>query len=193
MKSFLPVHRNHCRVDSFSNISHRGSSMYPGVPTTVSAQDTTHLPPESNLEYMPAGSTTVKRRTIADGILINSDLSSERLNPAIAMAHSNSAHSLRNSNSNLTTMSRPQTLDNLDGFSSTKSGGAVFDFAYDPSSESNDIVSDDLQERKSQSLLSSTDDRTSLSSSTKPRKSLMSTKLFKSFSNIRFRKKHTTT
>ena len=189
----LHSHRRLSTEFLFSTISNRGSSINALPPTTVLSQDITNPSMENNLEYVPTSSTTVKRRTFADGLLINSDHSVERLSISAAMARSNSSSNLHNSNNNLTEIPRTQTYDTLDGFSSLKPGGPVFDIAYDPALESNDIVPDDFQERKSQSYLSSSDDRTSLGSAIKPRRSLMSTKLFKSFSNIRFRKKHSTT
>lgn len=144
----------------------RGFSLNVPLPTAKSANEMTTL-----LENNGENSTTAVKRRIFDGnALINSSISSD------------SANNLLNID---VPRQRANTSDSVDIVAPTK---PHFDIVTDLPSDNFDSI-----ETKSQLIPSIGDDQESISSSTKSRKSLRTSKLFKSFSNIRFRKKTSTT
>ena len=94
-----------------------------------------------------------------------------------SMIHSNSSNGMTNSPS--------QYRDNSPG-TSIKQNRRTFDGAFDLSNE--DLLDDQQQDEPNPSLT----DLHSLSSPEKRRRQIISTKLFKPFHNIRFRKKNST-
>lgn len=149
-----------------SGMNFRGFSLNVPLPTAKSANEMTTL-----LENNGENSTTaVKRRIFDENALINSSISSD------------SANNLLNID---VPRQRANTSDSVDIVAPTK---PHFDIVTDLPSDNFDSI-----ETKSQLIPSIGDDQESISSSTKSRKSLRTSKLFKSFSNIRFRKKTSTT
>jgi len=149
-----------------SGMNFRGFSLNVPLPTAKSANEMTTLL-ENNGENVTIAS---KRRIFHENALINSSMSSD------------SANNLLNID---VPRQRANTSDSMDIVAPPK---PHFDIVTDLPSDNFDSI-----ETKSQLIPSIGDDQESISSSTKSKKSLRTSKLFKSFSNIRFRKKTSTT
>ena len=105
-------------------------------------------------------------------------------NPSVI--HSNSAHSLTNSHLNSNTTDRSEYPESI---LSTQQAKSIFEGIHDLQMDNNDSISDDQQLQYDRN--SSQGDRQSMSSPEKSRRQMLSSKIFKPFQNIRFRKKNT--
>ena len=159
------------------------------LPTSKSTQDMNNVS-ETNAELSTGNSIAAKRRLFHENALINSSLSSDTTNSL------SNGQDLTLLNVDLP-RSRANTVESLENLGSTKTMANQpkphFDIITDLPMDSNDSLPMDSAETKSQLINSNGDDDESISSSTKSRKSIRSSKLFKSFSNLRFRKKTNTT
>jgi hypothetical protein len=108
------------------------------------------------------------------------------------MINSPSASGLSDSNLNPTAVDRQNTYESLDISLSSRQTNPSLGDTLDLQSDNNASISDDPQQydRTSQYADSTYDERRSISSSEKTRRQMISTKLFKPFQNIRFRKKN---
>ncbi len=149
-----------------SNLNSRGLITNALFPTSNSQQDTISQT-DSGFEQSNSPSVTLKQRAMKN----NRSLT----NPTIL--HSNSNNSINN------------TPDSVDASSGMKPSRSLFESIPDLPNEKNGYSPDDLQQYD---RASSTDDRQSISSPEKRRKQLLSTKIFKPFQNMRFRKKTST-
>ncbi len=133
---------------------------------------------DSGIEQSNSPLTTLKQRAI-----MNYRSSNDRFSTNPSVLHSNSSNSITNSSIN------PTNYEYLKNSSSMKQIRSLFEGIPDLSNENNDSIPDDQVQYDRNS---STDDRQSISSPEKTRKHIISTKLFKPFQNIRFRKKNST-
>jgi hypothetical protein len=124
---------------------------------------------DSGIEQSNSPSITLKQRAIMNNRSSN--------NPTFVQ--SNSVNSITNSSIN-------PTYENLIN-SSMKQSRSLFNGIPDPPNDNNDYLIDDQQQYDRNS---STGDRQSIPSPGKTRKQIFSTKIFKPFQNIRFRKKN---
>ena len=159
----------------------------------MSQQDTISQS-DSGIEPSNSPSATLKRR-----VIMNMRSSNERLSNNPSTFHSNSANGLTDSHSNSTAVNRQNTYESLDNSLSSRQTKPVFEGISDLQVDNNDSISDDQQQQQqqqydktSQSIDSSYDDGQSSSSPEKTRKQMISTKFFKPFQNMRFRKKNST-
>ncbi|CAF1031135.1 unnamed protein product [Rotaria sordida] len=109
--------------------------------------------------------------------------------------YSKSSNSLNDLNRNTINYNRPNTYDSLGNTLPSKQTKSSYEPITDRQFSHNDSISDDQQTQldgNSQIINSSIDDRRSLPSLEKTRKHIISTKFFKPFQNIRFRKKIST-
>ncbi len=169
----------------------RGLPINSLIPNQISQQDTISQS-DSGIEPSNSPSTILKRRT-----MMNIRSSNERLSNNSSVLHSNSANGLIDSHSNSTVIDRQSTYESLDNSLSSRQTKPVFEGIIDLQADNSDSISDDQQlhqyDRNSQIIDSSyADGQSSSSSPEKTRKQMISTKLFKPFQNMRFRKKNTT-
>ena len=142
-------------------------------------------------EYLNSPLMSLTRRAINHSTLLNDNASSERLLSNSKMIYSQSSNGLNNSNINSTKIIRNNTNDSLDVLSTTllsnRQTKPIFDLMTDQQSDNNDSIHDDGKSLKSNSI---NDEQITPSSFDKRRKPILSSKLFRSFHNIRFRKKN---
>jgi hypothetical protein len=153
----------------------RGISGNSLIPTQISQQDTISQS-DSGIEPSNSPTSALKRTK-----LMNSRPSN---NPTVI--HSNSANSLTDSHLNSNIIDRSEYPE---GLLSSKQAKSVFEGIHDLQMDNNDSISDDQQLQYDRN--SSYGDRQSMSSPEKSRKQMLSSKLFKPFQNMRFRKKNT--
>lgn len=167
--------------------------MNPFQSSLAAGQHETLLQNEINYDHSNSPSSTLKRRAIANSLLMNLRSSNERLStfPSSSIASlTNGSNDFHSTNQGI---EREMTVDSFDQIPASRQGRPLFeaitDFpvdrkepAFEPSMANNDT-----------SLLTNalTDDRRSLSSE-KARKELSARRLFKPFQNMRFRKKSST-
>ncbi len=163
----------------FSNINNRSNQ--------ISQQDIMTRS-DNGFEYPNSPLLSLKRRAITNSTLF-SNRSTERLSSNSRMVYSNSINGLNNSNTTVTGMMRQNPDDSFDILSLNRQIRPTFDIITDQQSDKND---DHQQEydRKSQISDSVYDDQQTTLSVDKKRKQMITTKLFKPFYNIRFRKKN---
>jgi hypothetical protein len=151
-------------------MNNRGILTNTFLPTQISQQDTISQS-DSGIEQSNSPTVNLKQRAIINNRSLNNS----------SVIHSNSANGITNSSIN---------SDSIDNTSSLKQSRSVFECIPDLQNDNQDFMLDDQQQYDRNS---STDDRQSMSSPEKKRRQIISTKLFKPFQNMRFRKKNTTT
>jgi hypothetical protein len=144
---------------------------------------------DNDFEHLNCSSTALKRRAIYNSGLLNNRTSSDRLSPTPKIVHSRSTNGLNNSTIKLNEMIRENTHDSLDILSLNRQTKPIFDIITDQQFDNNGSTLDD---RKSQISDSTYDYQQSILSPTSRRKQLTSSRLFRSFHNLRFRKKNNT-
>ena len=176
----------------FSSSNARGVSINPLLPLAISQHDSTNQA-EPSLEPYNAMSTLLKRRTIGDSHAVSNHLSTDGLINSATMVYSSSTSGLNNAHQPSTGIIRTNTHDSFDVLSASRPARSTFDMISDLPSDTRDSMSSDLQQDSISQLLSSVnDDRSSLQSSDKARKSMLSTRILKPFQNMRSRKKNST-
>jgi hypothetical protein len=157
-------------------VNNRGLSGNSTAPIQTSQQDTISQS-DSGIEQSNSPSSTLLRRTLMNTRPTNNNTS---------VIHSNSANSLNDQHSSI---DRHNPSEYLDGSLSSKQTKSLFEGIHDLQLDNNDSISE-YQPLNYDSK--SSDDRRSMSSPEKTRKQMISTKLFKPFQNMRFRKKNST-
>ncbi|CAF2070722.1 unnamed protein product [Rotaria magnacalcarata] len=167
-----------------SNFTSRGFAANPIHSNQGSQQDTMC---QYDIGFEQPNSSTVMRNRST----MNNRASTDHLANSSSLLPSYSTNGIIDVYRNSTVFTRPNTNDSLDN-SSSKQIKSLFDGNADRQISTNDSLSDDQLQQSdgnSQVINSSNDDRQSVSSVGKPRKQIISTKFFKPFQNIRFRKK----
>ncbi|CAF1159111.1 unnamed protein product [Adineta steineri] len=173
-----------------STLTARGVSVNSLLPTSISQQDTISQS-DSGIEQTNSPSATLKRRAIMN----NTRSSNERLSNHPPMSYSYSTNGLLNSHITPPSIDRQSTYEIIDNSSLSKQTKSLFEGVSDIHTDNNDSLSDDQQlqqqyDKNSLNVDSSNDEGVSSSSPEKIRKPMISSKLFKPFQNIRFRKKN---
>lgn len=179
----MPISIDECNdVFYFSTQNNRG---FAGISnsTQLSQQDMTN---QSDAGFESTNSSTVFRNRPT----MNNRPSMDHLYNNSSIYHSHSAMGVNELYRNSATLNRQAINESIENTSS-KQNKSVLGNTMNPQISTNDSISDDLQlyDGNSQLINSSNDERQSLSPVEKTRKQLITTKIFKPFQSIRFRKK----
>ncbi|CAF2596650.1 unnamed protein product [Rotaria sp. Silwood2] len=165
-----------------SNFNSRGLS--------ANSQQDTISQIDNGFELTNSPSAILKNRFVT-----NRRPSNEYQSSNSPILYSKSSNCLNDLNRNSTVFHRPNTYESFEKSLASKSAKTSSEGVPDRQISNNDSMFDDQNQQSdghSQLINSSTDDRRSLSSFEKTRKQLISTKFLKSFQNMRFRKKLST-
>jgi hypothetical protein len=161
------------------------------MPSQASQQDTIS---DSGYEQSQSPSNTLKRRAIANNAMINHRSSTERLSSFPLSVYSSSSYGLNDFPlTSAAGLDRENTFESLDLSSSSKQTKPLFEAVPDYVMDSNELVADQQQKvnGSTPSVDTANDDRRSTSSE-KVRRQLLTSRIFKPFQNMRFRKKSNT-
>ena len=168
--------------------NNRGLSNNTLYPALMSLQDSISQTGSAyDLSGSPSG--TLTRRTVGSSAKITSRYPTERFSQLSSIVHSNSTSGFNDAAYPM--IDRQNTSQSYEPSLGSRQAKPMFESIPDSQFESNDSMSDEQLPTNGNGQLTnlSLDDRQSTPSLSKARKPLISTKLFKTFANMRSRKK----